>query len=107
MSDASTALPPIPADVDFGSVGAFIEVAAGRAICIPLMASGAAAGFPSPADDYLDHPLDFNDLLIENPASTFAVRIDGDSMIDAGIFPNDIAVVNRAREAVDKAVVHA
>jgi DNA polymerase V len=71
----------------------------------PLMCSSAPCGFPSPADDYLDRPLDFNELLIENPAATFAVRVDGDSMIGAGIFPGDIAVVNRARTAVDGSVV--
>jgi hypothetical protein len=61
------------------------------------MASRAECGFPSPADDYLDRPLDFNDLLIENPAATFAVRIAGESMTGAGLFPGDIAVVDRSR----------
>src|SRR6202040_1908125 len=50
--------------------------------------------------DYLDRPLDFNELLIENPAATFAVRIAGESMTGAGLFPGDIAVVDRARTAV-------
>src|SRR6201999_2973516 len=62
---------------------------------VPLMLGRAAAGFPSPADDYLDRPLDFNELLIENPDATFAVRVVGDSMIGVGIFPGDIAVVDR------------
>ena len=62
---------------------------------MPLMASPAECGFPSPADDYLDRPLDFNELLIENPAATFAVRIAGESMTGAGLFPGDIAVVDR------------
>ena len=75
------------------------------AVSIPLMCSLAPCGFPSPADDYLDRPLDFNELLIENPAATFAVRVDGDSMIGAGIFPGDIAVVDRAGTAVDGSVV--
>lgn len=70
-----------------------------------LVSSNAMAGFPSPADDYLDRPLDFNELLIENPAATFAVRIGGDSMIGIGIFPGDIAIVNRAKETFDRAVV--
>jgi DNA polymerase V len=72
---------------------------------VPLVASLAAAGFPSPADDYLDRPLDFNDLLIENPAATFAVRISGESMTGAGLFPGDIAVVNRARKVVNSNIV--
>ena len=72
---------------------------------MPLMATSAACGFPSPADDYLDRPLDFNELLIENPAATFAVRIAGESMTGAGLFPGDIAVVDRARTAVDGSIV--
>ena len=52
-----------------------------------MMAWSAACGFPSPAEDYLDRPLDFNELLVENPAATFAVRIAGDSMTGAGLFP--------------------
>jgi SOS-response transcriptional repressor LexA len=53
---------------------------------VPLMAAPAECGFPLPADDYLDRPLDFNELLIENPAATFAVRIAGESMTGAGLF---------------------
>ena len=53
-------------------------------------------GFPSPAEDYLDNPLDFNELLVKNAAATFAVRLSGDSMIGAGLFPGDIAVVDRS-----------
>jgi|RhiMethySRZTD1v2_1073278.scaffolds.fasta_scaffold2934463_1 Peptidase S24-like len=48
---------------------------------VPLVGASAPAGFPSPADDCLDRPLDFNELLIENPEATFAVRIVGDSMV--------------------------
>jgi DNA polymerase V len=72
---------------------------------VPLMSCRAACGFPSPADDYLDRPLDFNELLIENPAATFAVRIAGDSMIEAGLFPNDIAIVDRSLPVIDKCIV--
>ncbi len=70
-----------------------------------MMVSSVPAGFPSPADDYLDHPLDFNDLLITHPAATFAVRVAGDSMTGAGIFPGDIAVVDRALSAADGDVI--
>jgi DNA polymerase V len=47
--------------------------------------------------DIIDAP-DFNSMLVENPVATLAVRISGKSMTGAGIFPGDIAVVNRARE---------
>ena len=75
------------------------------ALRVPLMVSSVPAGFPSPADDDLDHPLDFNELLIAHPAATFAVRDAGDSMTGAGIFPGDIAVVDRALTAADGSVI--
>src|ERR1700733_4299599 len=79
-----------------GEVSAFVRVEPQHTAAVPLMASPAACGFPSPADDYLDGPLDFNELLIQNPAATFAVRIAGESMTGAGLFPGDIAVVDRS-----------
>ncbi len=88
-----------------GDINAFLDVAPQKSMTVPLMASPAACGFPSPADDYLDRPLDFNELLIENPAATFAVRIAGDSMTGVGLFPGDIAVVDRARTAADGSIV--
>ena len=74
-------------------------------LAVPLMVASVAAGFPSPAEDYLDRPLDFNELLIAHPAATFAVRVAGDSMVDLGIFPGDIAVVDRSVTASDGKVI--
>ncbi|MGF1527118.1 MAG: LexA family protein [Candidatus Competibacterales bacterium] len=71
----------------------------------PLFASTVPAGFPSPADDYVEGQLDLNEYLIERPAATFFVRVTGDSMVGAGIFPGDILVVDRAREPVHGAIV--
>ena len=88
-----------------GDINAFLDVEPRRPATVPLMASSAECGFPSPADDYLDRPLDFNDLLIQNPAATFAVRIQGESMRGAGIFPGDIAVVDRSRSPVNGCIV--
>ena len=88
-----------------GDLNAFLTIDAKTVATVPLMGTSAACGFPSPADDYLDRPLDFNELLIENPAATFAVRVAGESMIGAGIFPGDIAIVNRARQPADGAIV--
>lgn len=87
-----------------GDVAAVLPVEDRSAMRVPLMAWAAACGFP-PAEDYIDRPLDFNELLIEHPAATFAIRIEGDSMSGAGIFPGDIAVVDRAREAVNGSIV--
>lgn len=77
-------------------VAAILPVEVRWHVRVPLAGAAAPCGFPSPADDYLDKPLDFNELLIQNPAATFAVRIAGQSMIGAGLFPNDIAVVDRS-----------
>lgn len=72
---------------------------------VRLYASRVPAGFPSPAEDYLDRPLDFNELLIAHPAATFAVRVTGESMIGIGIFPGDIAVVDRALTAQNGSII--
>lgn len=82
-----------------------VRCVAVKQIHVPLVGSTVAAGFPSPAEDYLDRPLDFNDLLIARPASTFAVRVAGDSMRDAGILPNDIAVIDRSITPVSGCVI--
>ncbi|HOP50396.1 MAG TPA: translesion error-prone DNA polymerase V autoproteolytic subunit [Ignavibacteriales bacterium] len=63
---------------------------------LPLFISNVPAGFPSPADDYLDKSLDLNKFLINNPAATFYVKVQGDSMINAGIISGDILIVDRS-----------
>ena len=63
---------------------------------MPFFLSRVPAGFPSPADDYLEGELDLNELLIQHPAATFFVRLAGDSMVNAGLFDGDILVVDRA-----------
>lgn len=62
----------------------------------PLFLSSVSAGFPSPADDYMDGELDLLKLLIQHPAATFYCRVSGDSMEGAGIFHGDILIVDRA-----------
>ena len=63
------------------------------------------AGFPSPAQDYLHESLDFNRDLIRNPEATFYGRVEGDSMIEAGICDGDIAVIDRSIEPCDGDIV--
>lgn len=65
----------------------------------PLFSCGVSAGFPSPADDYIEGQLDLNELLVKHPAATFFVRVTGDSMLGAGIHHEDILVVDRSLEA--------
>jgi len=55
-----------------------------------------SAGFPSPADDYLENNLSLDELIIKNKSATFFVRVEGDSMINAGIHSDDILVVDRS-----------
>ncbi len=66
---------------------------------LPLAGATVAAGFPSPADDYVESRIDLNEALIRHPSSTFFLRVSGDSMRDAGILDGDLLVVDRAIEA--------
>ncbi|MCX7736488.1 MAG: translesion error-prone DNA polymerase V autoproteolytic subunit [Candidatus Kapabacteria bacterium] len=63
---------------------------------IPIFLESVSAGFPSPADDYLEGRLDLNEYLVRNPSATFFLRVTGDSMIDAGIHSGDILIVDRS-----------
>jgi len=72
---------------------------------IPLYLSRVPAGFPSPAEDYVDKKLDLNEHLIQHPAATFFIRVDGDSMIEAGIHSGDLLIVDRKLEPGDQSVV--
>ncbi|MGZ3618242.1 MAG: LexA family protein [Ktedonobacteraceae bacterium] len=56
----------------------------------------AHAGFPSPADDYKERPLDLNGLVVPHPVSTYFMRVEGDSMINTCIYSGDVIVVDRA-----------
>jgi len=71
----------------------------------PLMSSCVMAGFPSPAEQYVEQALDLNELLVKHPAGTFFVRTSGDSMLQAGIMSGDILVVDRALDAADGSIV--
>ena len=72
----------------------------------PLLGPEVRAGFPSPADDYIEEWLDLNDLLVgDEKEAVYFVRARGLSMLKAGIRPGDILVVNRARTAVHDDIV--
>ncbi|MBP0001816.1 MAG: translesion error-prone DNA polymerase V autoproteolytic subunit [Cyanobacteria bacterium SID2] len=72
---------------------------------LPLYSDAVAAGFPAPATDYVDRELDLNEYLTPHPDASFCVRANGDSMIDAGIHPGDLLVVDTVLEAQDEDVV--
>lgn len=61
-----------------------------------LAGDSVAAGFPSPAEDYMVRRIDLNEVLITHPQATFLLRVRGHSMIKAGIFDGDMLVVNKA-----------
>ena len=65
---------------------------------IPFYSAGVSAGSPSSADDPLEQSLDLNEYLIKHPIATFFVRVEGTSMIGAGIHSGDILIVDKALE---------
>ncbi len=65
-------------------------------IYLPLYLERISAGFPSPAQDYVEQRLDLNQLCVKRPAATYFLRVAGISMINAGIYPDDLLVVDRS-----------
>ena len=66
---------------------------------IPFLSDSISAGFPSPADDYVEENIDLNEYLISNPFSTFFLRVKGDSMMNAGIKDKDLIIVDKSLTA--------
>lgn len=71
----------------------------------PMLGNRIPAGFPSPAQDYIETMLDLNEFLVQHPAATFYVRAEGYSMIGAGIYPDDIVIVDRALDSVSGNII--
>ncbi len=69
-----------------------------HSLLLPLAGGTVAAGFPSPADDYVEAGIDLNEQLIRHPSSTFFLRVSGDSMNGAGIYHGDLLIVDRSLE---------
>jgi DNA polymerase V len=72
---------------------------------LPLFGGKVPAGFPSPADDHLEATVDLNQHYIKHPAATFLVKVQGDSMVDAGIHSGDTLIVDRSLEAQSGSIV--
>ena len=77
----------------------------GTDLALPFADGGIAAGFPSPANDYLDLSIDLNRELVDNPDATFYARVKGDSMQEAGIQNGDVLVVDRSLTAFSQDIV--
>jgi DNA polymerase V len=92
-------------DKNIKNISKIFPAGTAKKIQLPFYAEKLSAGFPSPANDYLEKSLDLNEFLIKNPPATFFVEIQGDSMIGAGIHSGDILIVDRSLEAVHNKIV--
>ncbi len=72
---------------------------------LPFYSESVPAGFPSPAEDFMDLDINLHEYLVQHPSATFFVRVVGDSMIEAGIHSGDVMVVDRALEPKNKSIV--
>jgi DNA polymerase V len=72
---------------------------------LPLALCHVEAGFPSPADDYMERLLDLNEHVIKHPSATYFVKVSGDSMTGAGIFHGDLLIIDRSLEPVHGKIV--
>ncbi|MFZ4412510.1 MAG: LexA family protein [Bacteroidales bacterium] len=81
--------------IDFYSVNTETELK------LTVVESGISAGFPSPADDFLDNSIDLNKELIKNPNATFYGRVKGDSMKDVGIHHGDLLIIDKSLRPMD------
>lgn len=73
-------------------------------ISLPFVESGISAGFPSPADDFLDAAIDLNKEFVKNPSTTFYGRVKGDSMINAGLNNGDLLIIDKSLEPVNNKI---
>ena len=76
----------------------FYNADVSTALKLPFVVEGISAGFPSPADDFLDINIDLNKHLIKNPSTTFYGKVRGNSMIDAGIHDGDLLIIDKSLE---------
>ncbi|MCD6181522.1 MAG: translesion error-prone DNA polymerase V autoproteolytic subunit [Candidatus Cloacimonetes bacterium] len=97
----SKGVPIVPGE----AVSAVYTAAVDSVLLRPLVGSCIQAGFPSPAQDYIEHSLDLNEHLISHPVATFFVRVQGLSMVNAGIFPDDILIVDRSLEPRHNSII--
>jgi DNA polymerase V len=74
-------------------------------LALPLFSSRVRAGFPSPADDFIDRALDLNEFLIKKPSATFFAWAEGDSLRDIGIANGDLLIIDRSAEHCHGAVI--
>ncbi len=86
-------------------IGAFLKGEVRTSASAPLVTASVACGFPSPAEDHLERPLDLNELHGIGSPSVFLVRVVGESMTGRGLFPGDVAVVDKAKQPRNGSIV--
>ncbi len=79
----------------------FFSASTGMVLDLPLAGTEIHAGFPSPAEDFVDTSIDLNRELVKNPSATFYARVKGNSMIDAGIHDGDLIIIDKSLEPAD------
>ncbi len=82
-----------------------VPLVALQPLTVPMVGRTVHAGFPSPADDFIEEMIDLNQVLISNPTATFLWRVVGDCMIDVKIFPGDVVIVDRSVQPKHRAIV--
>ncbi|MDB5586203.1 MAG: peptidase and domain protein [Devosia sp.] len=89
----------------FPALAVPVTVAILTSVKIPLVGQLVHAGFPSPADDFIEDMIDLNEVLVQNPAATYLWKVVGDCMIDVKIFPGDVVVVDRSLTPKHRSIV--
>lgn len=79
-------------------IGEIYRVVTGKSLYRPIFLARVPAGFPSPAEDYIEGRIDLTRDLIKHPLATFYVRVIGDSMVNIGILPDSLIIVDRMEE---------
>lgn len=82
-----------------------VPLTAFRRMEVRFVGQHVHAGFPSPADDFIEKAVDLNDILIRNPTATYLWRVAGDCLVDCKIFPGDVVVVDRSLQARHRSIV--
>ena len=94
-----------PLNANSVAASSAIKARSSAKYAIPIYSSKVAAGNPSPAEDHIDETLDLNDYMVRRPDTTFMLRVEGESMKNVGILPNDILVVDRSLDAAHNKIV--
>ncbi len=95
----------LPSAQRVADVAIFLPQSGLKVLPLPLFATRISAGFPSPADDYVEKSLDLNEYLVRHKEATFFLRVQGESMLGAGIHDGDMLIVDRAVKPQDGKVV--